>query len=128
MQNTKTATRTKATTPLSACILLLASTALGEESVHDLKVDHSIISAELANTAVLLRERALIDNLSVDILESLTTEVGPRRMGTEGDQRAIAWSQAKFRELGFDRLWIEEVDHTRQTTRLTKLFRKTCAT
>ena len=110
MQKTKTATRTKVTTLLSACILLLASTALGEESVRDLKVDHSIISAELANTAVLLRERALIDNLSVDILESLTTEVGPRRMGTEGDRRAIAWAQAKFKELGFDRVWIEEVD------------------
>ncbi len=77
---------------LSACILLLAPAARGEESVRDLKVDHSIISAELANSAVLLRERALIDNLSVDIVESLTTEVGPRRMGTEGDRRVIAWS------------------------------------
>ena len=95
---------------VSACILLLAPAALAEESLHDLKVDHSIISAELANTAVLLRERALIDNLSVDILESLTTEVGPRRMGTEGDRRAIAWAQAKFKDLGFDRVWIEEVD------------------
>ena len=31
-------------------------------------------------------------------------------MGTEGDRRAIAWAQAKFKELGFDRVWIEEVD------------------
>ncbi len=110
MEKTAPATRTRTTTLLSACILLLAPAALGEESIRDLKVDHSIISAELANTAVLLRERALIDNLSVDILESLTTEVGPRRMGTDGDRRAIAWAQAKFKELGFDRVWIEEVN------------------
>ncbi len=110
MHNTKTASRTKTTTLLAVGSLLLAATALGQESVGDLKVDHSIIPAKLANTAVLLRERALIDNLSVDIVESLTTEVGPRRMGTEGDQRVIAWSQAKFRELGFDRVWTEEVD------------------
>lgn len=93
-----------------AASLLLAATVLGEESASDRKVDHSIIPAELANAAVLLRERALIDNISVDIVESLTTEVGPRRMGTEGDRRVIAWSQAKFEELGFDRVWIEEVD------------------
>ena len=110
MEKTDQATRTKIASLLSACILLLAPAARGEESVRDLKVDHSIISAELANSAVLLRERALIDNLSVDILESLTTEVGPRRMGTDGDRRAIAWAQAKFKEFGFDRVWIEEVD------------------
>ena len=110
MHKTKTASRTKTTTLLAVGSLLLAAAALGEESVDDLKVDHSIIPVKLANTAVLLRERALIDNLSVDIVESLTTEVGPRRMGTEGDQRVIAWSQAKFRELGFDRVWTEEVD------------------
>ncbi len=110
MEKTDPATRTRIASLLSACILLLAPAARGEESVRDLKVDHSIISPELANRAVLLRERALLDNLSVDILESLTTEVGPRRMGTDGDRRAIAWAQAKFKELGFDRVWIEEVD------------------
>ena len=102
MEKTDPATRTRIASLRSACILLLAPAARGEESVR-------VISAELANSAVLLRERALIDNLSVDILESLTTEVGPRRMGTHGDRRAIAWAQAKFKELGFDRVWIEEV-------------------
>ena len=58
---------------------------------------------------LLFSERALSDNLSVDIVESLTTEVGSRRMGTDGDQRAISWSLEKFRELGFDRFWTEEV-------------------
>jgi len=75
----------------------------------DVNVNHAVIPQELANNAVLLRERALLDNLSVDIVESLTTEVGPRRVGTDGDKRAIAWAQAKFEELGFDRVWTEEV-------------------
>ena len=73
------------------------------------KVDHDIIPVELANNAVLLRERALLDNLSVELVESFTTEVGPRRVGTDGDKRAIAWAKAKFEELGFDRVWTEGV-------------------
>lgn len=93
--------------------LLLSSLAIASGSASDWQVDHDIIPAELANNAILLRERALLDNLPVDIVESITTEVGPRRVGTEGDKRAIAWAQAKFEELGFDRVWTEEftVDH-----------------
>jgi len=90
--------------------MLAASFVFAAESVDDLKIDHSVIPAGVANDAVLLRERALIDNLSVDIVESITTEVGPRRVGTDGDKRAIAWAQEKFRELGFDRVWIEEFE------------------
>ncbi len=89
---------------LAACALA-AFTALGDDS----KVNHDIIPEPLADNAVLLRERALLDNLSIDIVESITTEVGPRRVGTAGDRRAIAWAEAKFRELGFDRVWTEEV-------------------
>jgi len=74
-----------------------------------LEIDYSIISKTITNNAIALRERALSDNLSVDIVESLTTEVGPRRMGTDGDQRAISWALEKFKELGFDRFWTEEV-------------------
>ncbi len=87
----------------------LLSVSIAEESPPHATVDHSIIPADLANNAVLLRERALLDNLPIDIVESLTTEVGPRRIGTEGDTRAIAWAKAKFNELGFDRVWTEEV-------------------
>lgn len=79
------------------------------EKTNDLVIDHSIISKVITNNAVVLREKALVDNLSVDIVESLTTEVGPRRMGTKGDERAIAWALKKFKELDFDRFWTEEV-------------------
>ncbi len=71
-------------------------------------IDYSVIPEPLANEAVLLRERALQDNLPVELIESLTTEVGARRVGTEGDRKAIAWAIAKFEALGFDRAWTEE--------------------
>jgi len=105
-------------TPVALLLLatMLAPTA-GAQPAEKLRIDHSIISSEIADNAVLLRERALLDNLSVDIVESLTTEVGPRRIGTDGDKRVIEWSQAKFRELGFDRVWTEEVILDRGWTR-----------
>lgn len=59
-----------------------------------------------ANT---LRASALADPTAWQVLESLTTEVGPRLAGSEGDARAVAWAQAKFRELGYDRVWTEPV-------------------
>ena len=104
MRKTNSVEQTTRVALLAACALT-AFTALGDDS----RVNHDIIPEALANNAVLLRERALLDNLSVDIVESITTEVGPRRVGTEGDRRAIAWAEAKFRELGFDRVWTEEV-------------------
>ena len=88
-------------------LILLSPYSYSENSPLD--IDYSIISETITNNAVALRERALSDNLSVDIVESLTTEVGPRRMGTEGEQRAISWAIEKFKELGFDRVWTEEV-------------------
>ncbi|WP_028917904.1 M28 family peptidase [Pseudoxanthomonas sp. J35] len=59
--------------------------------------------------AAQLRERALADDTAWKVTESLTTEVGPRLAGSEADARAVAWAQAKFRELGFDRVWTEPV-------------------
>jgi Zn-dependent M28 family amino/carboxypeptidase len=59
--------------------------------------------------AVPLREQALADNTAWDVVESLTTEVGPRLAGSEADARAVAWAQAKFKALGFDKVWIEPV-------------------
>ncbi|TKB45418.1 M20/M25/M40 family metallo-hydrolase [Thalassotalea mangrovi] len=58
-----------------------------------------------------LQETAIQSDLAYDILESLTTEVGARMIGTKGDQRAIAWSQAKMKALEFDKVWTEEVTH-----------------
>src|SRR5688572_1951303 len=56
-----------------------------------------------------LREQALESDLAYEIVESLTTQVGPRLAGSEGDARAVQWAQAKFKALGFDKVWLEEV-------------------
>ncbi|WP_405602883.1 MULTISPECIES: M20/M25/M40 family metallo-hydrolase [unclassified Pseudoalteromonas] len=55
-----------------------------------------------------VRTSALNSDLSYKLLESLTTEVGPRLPGTENDKKAVAWAQEKFNELGFDKVWLEE--------------------
>ncbi|MBH0003452.1 M20/M25/M40 family metallo-hydrolase [Pseudoalteromonas sp. SWYJZ12] len=55
-----------------------------------------------------VRTSALNSDLSYKLLESLTTEVGPRLPGTENDKKAVAWAKAKFNELGFDKVWLEK--------------------
>ena len=64
--------------------------------------------AEL-QTASWIRDHAPTDNKSYQILESLTTEVGARMAGSPADARAVAWAEAKFKELGFDKVWKEPV-------------------
>ncbi len=59
--------------------------------------------------ATALREAALEHNAAWDLLESLTTEVGARLPGSPGDARAVAWAQARFEALGFDRVAAEPV-------------------
>ncbi|PKM06294.1 MAG: aminopeptidase [Gammaproteobacteria bacterium HGW-Gammaproteobacteria-4] len=64
-------------------------------------------------TAAYLRDLANGGSSAYDIVESITTEVGPRMAGSEADPRAVAWAEAKFRELGFDRVWTEAVTFPR---------------
>ena len=59
--------------------------------------------------AAQLRDQALKSSLDYDIVESLTTEVGPRMAGTPGDAAAVKWGVAKLEELGFDKVWTEPV-------------------
>jgi hypothetical protein len=53
-------------------------------------------------TAALLRDRALSDPVAWDLLDSLTTEIGPRPVGSEAMTRAKEWAVAKLRALGFE--------------------------
>lgn len=77
-------------------------------SVQSAPRETRIPEAAIAQAAE-LRERALASDLGYRITESLTTEVGPRLAGSEADARAVAWAEAKFRELGFDKVWREPV-------------------
>jgi carboxypeptidase Q len=54
-----------------------------------------------------LRDAALNDTVAYDIVEGLTTEVGPRLAGTDAEARARAWSVTKLKALGFRNVHIE---------------------
>ncbi|MBM5811300.1 MAG: M28 family peptidase [Gammaproteobacteria bacterium] len=56
-----------------------------------------------------LREKALADDTALDLVRSLTTEVGPRSAGSPGDARAVAWTVAKLKSLGFANVRAEPV-------------------
>lgn len=67
------------------------------------------LDAQAIATAERLREQALAGNLAWGFVEGLTTEIGPRLAGTEADARAVAWTKARFEQMGFDRVWLEPV-------------------
>jgi hypothetical protein len=65
----------------------------------------------IGQLAASLRDEALArDSYAWDIVEGLTTEVGPRLAGTEAEARARAWSVRKLTELGFQNVRVEEFD------------------
>lgn len=70
--------------------------------------DTSIPEAAL-QAAAQLREQALADDTAWKVTESLTTEVGPRVAGSEADARAVEWAKAKFKALGYDKVWTQPV-------------------
>src|SRR5688572_12324251 len=55
-----------------------------------------------------LRDAALQDDVAIDIVKDLTTEVGPRLAGTEAEARARTWAVARLKALGFKNVHIEE--------------------
>jgi len=57
-----------------------------------------------ANTLI---SRSLDSRIGYDIINSLTTEVGPRLAGSEAEARARDWAVAKFKALGFKNVRIE---------------------
>ncbi len=67
------------------------------------------LDADDLATAASLRDQAMRGSAAYDVVESLTTEVGPRLAGTEADARAVAWAKAKFEAMGFDKVYLEPV-------------------
>lgn len=67
------------------------------------------IPAAAVKTAEQLRDKAMNDNTAYDIVTSVTTEVGPRLAGSPADARGREWAIAKFKSLGFDKVYTEEV-------------------
>ncbi len=75
------------------------------------------IPATAVETAAQLRDKALHDGTAMAVVTSLTTEVGPRLAGSEADRRGVEWAVAKFRELGFDKVYTEPVTYPKWVRR-----------
>jgi carboxypeptidase Q len=56
-----------------------------------------------------VRDRALAENRAYETVASLTSEVGPRLAGSDGDRAAVAWAITRLKALGFDRVAPEDV-------------------
>jgi hypothetical protein len=87
---------------LATCLLALALSPV-------LHAAETRIPNAALDAAAQLREQALADHTAWDVVESLTTEVGPRLAGSEADARAVKWAEAKFKALGYDKVWLEPV-------------------
>ena len=69
------------------------------------------LAGPVADHAATLRDQALAsDTVAWDVVEGLTTEVGPRLAGTEAEARARAWMVRKLTELGFANVHVETYD------------------
>lgn len=76
-------------------------------------VNESLTSAGMVSTLSLqiaaVKAASEQSDLSYEIVKSLTVEVGPRIPGSLGDKRAVAWAEAKFNEVGFDKVYKQPV-------------------
>ncbi len=62
----------------------------------------ALLDPALARNAERLRDRAAAgDNAAYDVLEGLTTEIGPRLAGSSAMHRAADWAVARLKALGF---------------------------
>ncbi len=90
------------TTLLAATLALLIAAPL--QAAQPTRIDAKAL-AQAAN----LRDAVLQDTTAWQVTESLTTEIGPRLAGSEADARAVEWARAKFKALGYDKVWTEPV-------------------
>jgi Zn-dependent M28 family amino/carboxypeptidase len=89
-----------------ACAALIATSA---SAFADGTQTH-VPDAALA-TAAQLRDKALHDDTAFDFTRDLTTQIGPRLAGGENDAKAREWAIARFKALGFDKVWTEPVTY-----------------
>ena len=68
------------------------------------------LTPKQAETVDRLIDKGLEDERAWEILESLTTEIGPRLAGSEAEARARDWGEAKLKSLGFKNVRIETFD------------------
>jgi hypothetical protein len=90
-------------------LTLLAASLLLATGIASAADPTTTISAATVKAAEQLRDKAMHDDTGYRIVESLTTEIGPRMAGSDADQRARDWAMAKFKALGYDKVYTEQV-------------------
>jgi Zn-dependent M28 family amino/carboxypeptidase len=98
--------------PLSLALALLLTT----PSAYAAGDPTTLAPADIER-ATQLREQALHDDTAWDFTEGLTTEVGARLAGSPNDLKAREWVAAKFKALGFDKVWSEPVTYPKWVRR-----------
>jgi Zn-dependent M28 family amino/carboxypeptidase len=94
-------------------LALAASTALALPAAAGSKAPKTAPAAappsveQVIATSAGLRDKALADDTAWQVVESLTTEVGPRMAGTPAAERAKEWGLAKLKALGFSNVHAE---------------------
>ncbi len=74
------------------------------------KAETAVFDEIQRENAEQLMQQALKSDLAYEIVESLTTEIGPRLAGSEAEDRARVWGKKLGEELDFDRVVVEEFD------------------
>jgi carboxypeptidase Q len=69
----------------------------------------STLPTPLIERAATLRDAALAGTRALEIVRSLTFEVGPRSAGSPGDRAAVDWALRTLRQLGFENVHAEKV-------------------
>jgi hypothetical protein len=88
---------------LAACLALAFSAHAADKA--------TTIPEKAVAAATALRDRAMNDNTGYEFVSALTTEVGPRLAGSAADARGVAWTVAKFKAMGFDKVYTEKVSY-----------------
>ena len=65
------------------------------------------VSDQMIATAKQLRDETMVGSRAWNIVESLTTEVGPRLAGSEAEARAREWAVEKLSSYGFENVRVE---------------------
>ncbi len=68
----------------------------------------SSIPPAVRSTAASLRSQALQGTQALDIVRSLTVEVGPRPAGSKAYDAAVVWGLQKLKDLGFSNVHAEK--------------------
>jgi len=71
--------------------------------------DAAGLSAQDDATAKLLASPSDHAGEAYALVSSLTTEIGPRLAGSPNFERAMEWAKLRFKQLGYDRVYVEPV-------------------